>query len=276
MERKIPQPLVSVVADHISSVETHASLDSLFFYADALGDAPEGSKHVKALEWLRRINKVCEDPLSVLGKLIEGYMESEESYPTPSPFSFLADNKNEPTFKENVNKMLAKYGFSYMTGGFIASGGSKPSLSLQEAIVGRNMPAIEMEFNRALEHIQKEPKESVSAACNILESVCKIYITDEGLQMPAKQDLQSVWKVVKDSLGMNPQVIEDNDLRRILTGLFSIVDGIGAFRTHASTAHGAGRKSYKVLPRHARLAINSAHTLVLYILESWDERKKKE
>nr|WP_265097971.1 abortive infection family protein [Enterobacter roggenkampii] len=30
------------------------------------------------------------------------------------------------------------------------------------------------------------------------------------------------------------------------------------------------------MPRHARLAINSAHTLVLYILESWDERKKKE
>jgi hypothetical protein len=147
---------------------------------------------------------------------------------------------------------------------------------LQEAIVGRKCPRLKWNSIEPQEHIQKEPKESVSAACNILESVCKIYITDEGLQMPAKQDLQSVWKVVKDSLGMNPQVIEDNDLRRILTGLFSIVDGIGAFRTHASTAHGAGRKSYKVLPRHARLAINSAHTLVLYILESWDERKKKE
>ncbi len=74
MERKIPQPLVSVVADHISSTETHAGLNSLFFYADAPGDAPEGSKPVKALEWLRRINKECEDPLSILGKLIEGYM----------------------------------------------------------------------------------------------------------------------------------------------------------------------------------------------------------
>jgi hypothetical protein len=275
MERKIPQPLVSVVADHISSIETHAAMNSLFFYADAPGDAPEGSKHVKALEWLRRINKECEDPLSILGKLIEGYMESEDSPPTISLFGVTAEIKNKPTFKEMMNKMLAKYGFSYTTGGHILSGGSKPSISLQEAIEGRNMPAIESEFNRALEHIQKEPKESVSAACNILESVCKIYITDEGLQMPAKQDLQSVWKVVKDNLGMNPQVIEDNDLRRILTGLFSIVDGIGAFRTHASTAHGAGRKSYNVLPRHARLAINSAHTLVLYILESWDERKQK-
>jgi hypothetical protein len=136
------------------------------------------------------------------------------------------------------------------------------------------MHAIEAEFTRALEHIQKEPRESVSAACNILESVCKIYIADEGLPSPAKQDLQGVWKVVKDNLGMDPQRLEDNDLRRILTGLFSIVDGIGAFRTHASTAHGAGRKTYNVRPRHARLAINAAHSLVLYLIESWDERKK--
>lgn len=275
MERKIPQHLLSVVADHLSSVETHASLNSLFFYADAPGDAPEGSKQVKTLEWLRRINKECVDPLSILGKLIEGYMEAETSQPTPSPFNKFFDAKDEPTFRDVVNKALAKYGLSYVNGGFITAGGSKPSLSLQEAIHGRNMPAIEMEFNRAMEHIHKEPKESVSAACNIVESVCKIYITDERLSMPAKQDLQSVWKVVKEDLGMNPQIIEDNDLRKILTGIFSIVDGIGAFRTHASTAHGAGRKSYKVLPRHARLAINSAHSLVLYILETWDDRKNK-
>jgi len=275
MDRKIPQHLLSIVADHVSSIETHASLNSLFFYADAPGDAPEGSKHVKALEWLRRINKECDDPLSILAKLIEGYMEAEISQPTPSPFNKFFDVKDEPTFREVVNKALGKYGYSYVNGGFITAGGSKPSISLQEAIHGRNMPAIEMEFNRALEHVHKEPKESVSAACNIVESVCKIYIADERLSMPAKQDLQSVWRVVKEDLGMNPQTIEDNDLRKILTGLFSIVDGIGAFRTHASTAHGAGRKSYKVLPRHARLAINSAHSLVLYILETWDDRKKK-
>lgn len=274
MDRKIPQHLLSIVADHVSSVETHASLNSLFFYADAPGDAPDGSKQFKALEWLRRINKECADPLLTLGKLIESYMEAETSQPTPSPFDKFSDAKEEPTFKKVVNRALGKYGYSYVNGGYITAGGSKPSISLQEAIHGRNMHAIDMEFNRALEHIHKEPKESVSAACNIVESVCKIYIADEGLPMPSKQDLQSVWKVVKEDLGMNPQTIEDNDLRKILTGLFSIVDGIGAFRTHASTAHGAGRKSYKVLPRHARLAINSAHSLVLYILETWDDRKK--
>ncbi|WP_268594539.1 abortive infection family protein, partial [Escherichia coli] len=47
-----------------------------------------------------------------------------------------------------------------------------------------------------------------------------------------------------------------------------------ALRTHASSAHGAGRKIYNLKPRHARLAINSAHTLTMFILESWDDRRK--
>lgn len=267
---KIPQPVISVVADAISTIESHATMDSLFIYADAPGEVPIGSKQAKALEWLRRIDKECDAPLTILGHLIAGYMEAPETQPSISD-DWKTTKIRE--YKPKLQDILSRYGLTYVTGGFISTGGSISSMSLQDAIKGKNMPAIEAEFTRALEHVNTEPKESVSAACNILESVCKIYIADEGLTMPAKQDLQSVWKVVKEGLGMDPQRIEDNDLRKILTGLFSIVDGIGAFRTHASTAHGAGRKSYNVKPRHARLAVNTAHSLVLYILESWEERK---
>ena len=61
----------------------------------------------------------------------------------------------------------------------------------------------------------------------------------------------------------------------MLSGILSVVDGIGAFRTHASSAHGEGRKLYKLKPRHARLAIHSAHTLALFVLETWDENRAK-
>ncbi|MDC4794224.1 abortive infection family protein, partial [Acinetobacter baumannii] len=43
----------------------------------------------------------------------------------------------------------------------------------------------------------------------------------------------------------------------------------------ASSAHGQGRKLYNIKPRHARLAIHSAHTLALFILETWDEKRAK-
>lgn len=48
MTKQIPATLIAVVSDFVSAEETHASLDSLFMYAEASGDPPEGSKHVKA------------------------------------------------------------------------------------------------------------------------------------------------------------------------------------------------------------------------------------
>ena len=267
MAKPIPQPIISVVAEYISSVETHATLDSLFAYADAPGEPPVASKAAKSLEWLRRINKECEEPLSILGRLLEGYMEA------PQSSSYYDWEKALAEFVEKMHDLLGRYGLRYVTGGFITDGSSITTQSLQEAIKKRNIPAVEMEFSRALENLHSEPREAVSAACNILESTFKIYIADEKITSPTKQDLQSLWKVVRDSLGMDTKSIEDEDLKRILSGLYSITDGIGALRTHASSAHGAGRKIYNLKPRHARLAINSAHTLTMFILESWDERK---
>lgn len=92
--------------------------------------------------------------------------------------------------------------------------------------------------------------------------------------MPAKQDLRTVWTVVRKHLGFDPSTIEDDDLQKILSGLISITDGIGSLRTHASSAHGAGKTSYKIEPRHARLAIHASHTVTLFILESWQKNER--
>jgi len=76
MRRPIPSAVIVIVAEEAPNSETHATLDSLYTYAGAPGDPPLGSKPTKALEWLRRTNKdESLDPLKVLGKLIEGYME---------------------------------------------------------------------------------------------------------------------------------------------------------------------------------------------------------
>lgn len=268
MTVKIPQPIIATLAEHISQYETHASLDSLFMYADAPGDPPDLSKYPKALEWLRRINKDSDEPISVLGKIIENYMEIGEPA-AKNPFF----TSTEKPISVRLSELLGRYGFEYHTGGLISSGSSPASLSLKDAIKNRNFTAVELEFNRALENIVNEPREAVSAACNIIESTFKIYIADENLSPPAKQDLQGLWKVVRESLGLDTKAVEDDDLKRILSGLYSLTDGIGALRTHASSAHGQGRIAYKLQPRHARLAINAAHTLTMFILESWDNKK---
>ena len=271
-QKKIPAPIIAVLADNLPELETHASLDNLFLYADAPGDPPEGSKPVKTQAWLRRINKESENPLKVLGKLIEGYIEIPDQ--DEDNDIFFGERRNpKKEFKDKLLSIMDKCNLQYISGGIVSDGRSAPSKSLSDLIKGRDIPSIEMEFTRALENVNSEPREAVSAACNILESIFKIYISDEKLVTPKKQDLQGLWKVVREDLGFDPSQLEDNDLKKILSGIFSVVDGIGAFRTHASSAHGQGRKIYKLKPRHARLAIHSAHTLALFVLETWDEKQ---
>lgn len=269
MRRLIPAPVISVVADAVSEWETHASLDSLFLYAGAPGDSPLGSKHVKALEWLRRMNKdeSVSDPLAIVGRLIENYLET--SLDLDSSLNVEARSRNE-----RILKVLAQADLQYVKGGKLIGLLAAPSRSLHDVIRGRDLATINHEFDRAYENVGKDPREAVSAACNILESVCKIYIEDEGLDMPAKQDLQPIWSVVRKDLGFDPAQIADRDLQEILSGLIAVTNGIGALRTHASSAHGSGRKVYRIEGRHARLAVHAAHTITLFIIETWDKKKK--
>jgi hypothetical protein len=261
-----------VVAEITSSRETHATLDSLFMYAGAPGDPPPDSKHAKAMEWLRRVNKDRSvEPLKVLGQLIEGYMDEEIDESLPE--EWVADRKKE---KEKLVKALQKSKLQYMEGGAVIGTLAAPSISLKQSILKRDMTVLNEAFDRATRSVDGSPKEALSAACNILESVCKIYIEEEDLEMPAKQDLQPIWNVVRKNLGFDPSRVEDMDLKGILSGLISVVSGVGALRTHASSAHGSGNKSYKVEPRHARLAIHAAHTVVLFVLETWDKKRGKD
>ena len=272
MRKLIPAPVIASCAEILSRRETHASLDNLFMYAGAPGDPPEGNKQVKAQEWLRRVNKdESVQPMQILGRLIETYME--EPPPEGSPFDDLAASSTTPD-QDKINKALARYDLQYVRGASITGTLGSPSRTLDDFIRERDIPALDHEFARALSNVDSNPREAISAASNILESLCKVYIADQGLEMPNKQDLKPVWTVVRKDLGFDPGAVEDQDLQVILTGLLSIVDGIGALRTHASSAHGAGRKQYRLEPRHARLAIHAAHTVTLFILESWQRKQK--
>jgi hypothetical protein len=244
-------------------------------YANAPGDPPDGSKLTKAQAWLRRINtdESC-DPLEVIGFLIEGYMEPplpEKQYPWDEEPSL---SEYQEKRIERIKQALARANLQYIPSGRVIHISGSASRSLKDIIRKLDHTSIDQEFERALKNVESSPREAVSAACNILESIFKTYIEEESLPIPKKQDLQPVWKIVRDDLGLDPSKIEDRDLQEILSGMFATVSGIGALRTHASSAHGAGKKMYSLKPRHARLAVHSAHTLATFVLESWQEKRE--
>lgn len=270
MRTLIPGVVMSVCAEIVSNRETRSRLISLFTYAGAPGDPPTGSnKLATAEDWLRRTNNdETVQPLMVLGKIIERFMEDG----TDPGKAHHPDHQKD---RERINWALGECQLQYVSSGKITGSLGSPSRTLEDFIRDRDSDCINLEFERALANVEASPRDAVSAASNILESICKDYIAEEALVAPAKLDLQSLWAVVRKHLGFDPSAIEDQDLKKILSGLISTVDGIGSLRTHASSAHGAGKKPYRLEARHARLAVHAAHTVALFILETWDKKLQR-
>ncbi|WP_245577931.1 abortive infection family protein [Maridesulfovibrio bastinii] len=173
---------------------------------------------------------------------------------------------------------LGKYGYSYFSGGVIRNAGSTGATQdLEERLRNYDHAAIDDEFKRTMENIEVDPPAALTGACAIVESLCKVYIdAHDDLTLPNKETISTLWEVVRKHLGFDPSSLEDNDLRKIITGTGSIVTGLGALRTHAGSAHGRSNGTrYNLRPRHVRLAVHAAHTLVTFVLETWEERSSK-
>src|SRR6266404_777904 len=257
MTRKIPSPVIAVVSDALADRYTHAQID---YFMEAAGlelnPSPGGNKQVKTRGWLTYANNTATDPLGILGKVIAEFME-------------VAPDSNQ----ERVTALLQKYGLSYMKGGYITSlGATAVSKTLQDIIRARDLSGLQTEFNRIYENLEADPPAAVTASFALLESLFKTYIEDNNLEMTPEESIRPLWKVVRKDLKLDPAIVEDDDLRTILTGLAAIVEGTGSLRTHKGSAHGRGKTTYKLKPRHARLAVHAAFTLASYVLEAGGER----
>jgi len=157
-------------------------------------------------------------------------------------------------------------------------GTSAPAISALSATVATiDFDTVQRDLDRALASAETDPEDAVTAACSVIESVCRSALGELGLPLPAQLDVQGLYKAVREPLGLSPGK-EDvspeiaGDVRAILGGLNAAVQGIGALRTHAGDAHGRGRGFRRLDSRIARLAIHAASGIALFVIETWQKK----
>ncbi len=161
---------------------------------------------------------------------------------------------------------LAKNQLTYQLNGFVTlAGASLAAKTLSDYLNAGDFASIEVEFDRAIKQLDRDPHAAITAASSIIEALCKSYIETFSLEMPANQSIGPVWRVVQGHLGLNLDPTLRDDQKRVLQGLASIVDGVGAYRTHIGSAHGRGLNPPKIAVSEARLAVNAAHSLVIFM-----------
>lgn len=149
------------------------------------------------------------------------------------------------------------------------------SLSVKAEIF--DMDTVRRDLDRALANAESDPEDAVTSACSAVESMCRSIIIELGNTLPDKKDITGLYKAVREPLGLTPNKAGipsaiANDVLKVLSGLATCVEGIGSLRTHGGDAHGRERGYRRIDARIARLAINSASTTALFLLETWQHK----
>jgi hypothetical protein len=111
-------------------------------------------------------------------------------------------------------------------------------------------------------------------ARTLIESIC-LFILESKTKEKHKYngDIIKLYKSITQILKMSPGDYEDDNLKQILSGVFSIINGISGLRNTFSDAHGIApsKKTYKIDERHAILVVNLAKTVSEYLFKSYEK-----
>lgn len=138
-----------------------------------------------------------------------------------------------------------------------------------------NLDTVRIDIERARNFMQDDPEDAITAACSLLESLCRSILIELDEELPKDKSIQPLYRRVAKVLNLSAgrEDIDSlflDDVRKVLSGLSTLVEGIGALRTHAGDAHGKDKGTKRVDVRIARLAVNSASGVAVFLIETWE------
>ncbi|MFC1693052.1 abortive infection family protein [Candidatus Latescibacterota bacterium] len=117
---------------------------------------------------------------------------------------------------------------------------------------------------------------AITNARNLVESICKYILDDANEEYDDKTELPDLYRKTSQLLKMHPSQHAENSLKQILSGCFSIVQGLAAVRNELSDAHGkSSKRHYRTDERHAMFSVGAAKSLSDFLFASYMDNTKK-
>lgn len=201
------------------------------------------------------------------------------------PREYISDPDKALAVREHINRILEPNGLCVVVVNGAALLAERSSAGgIVEPFISKvavlDFDTVQIEIARALPNLKDDPEDAVTAACSLVEAVCRSILVELGLPLPAKKDIEGLLKAVQEPLGLSPGRTDlpaeiEQDVRQVLGGLTSVVKGVGALRTHGGDAHGREKGFKRLDARIARLAINAASSTALFLIETWERKEHR-
>jgi hypothetical protein len=211
---------------------------------------------------------------------LRAFMEAEDGRTVGRVLRRLWDYRNETIVSSDPSRTLpasVDARFSELIGRTEAGFAPSVVIALGGTAGVLDFDTVSRDLDRALDNARADPEDAVTAACSTVESVSRSILMELALPLPEKKDIKGLFNAVKKPLGLSPDRTDldpriAEDVRRILGGLSTVVEGIGALRTHGGDAHGRERGYVRIDHRIATLAIHAASTVALFLIETWQRK----
>lgn len=137
---------------------------------------------------------------------------------------------------------------------------------------------IHEQIQRIEASIDTDPALAIGTAKELVESCFKTILTDRNIAYGSGDDVLDLGKKVFKALKLVrddvPQATKGAEvIKRVLSNLSTIVQGIAELRGLYGTGHGKEGKTRGLQPRHARLAVGAASSLVTFVFQTHLETK---
>ena len=117
-----------------------------------------------------------------------------------------------------------------------------------------------------------DPEDVITSARAVVESTCKSILEELQIPYEDKWGLGRLYRETAQALQLSPSGYHEKVFKQILSGMFSVMHGLAEVRNAFGDAHGKGKRPVRATPRHARLAVNAAGTLAVFLLETLEAR----
>lgn len=134
-------------------------------------------------------------------------------------------------------------------------------------------------LERIKKGIAKDPSSAIASSKELLESLFKLILDQEGVEYPAKDDVPDLYKKVGEALKINAESVQGSSkasqtIQKIFRTLTTTVSSIAELRNEIGTGHGRTTASIAT-EAHARLALNSTVTIAEFLLDTLGRRKNE-
>lgn len=123
-----------------------------------------------------------------------------------------------------------------------------------------------------------DPDVAIGTAKEFVETVCKTILTERKLTYDSNEKMPRLVKQVASALELISPEIENQakateTVKRLLSNLSSVSDGLAELRNLHGTGHGKAANTVGLKERHARLAVGAATSLAVFLLETHEATK---